>query len=117
MGLISRVSSRTYRTFVADFIADMSVQSSMQLSDIPDCHMDDEGVFKYISINVTEIQNPDNHKVIVRGFEECEYHADIYDRVAPFLNGAGFQTKCLGGGRIRRSAKEIFVYGYSVGFG
>lgn len=91
-----------------------SIQGKMQLSDIPNVHMDDEGVFKYIQILVTSIQEPDKKKVIIRGFEECEYHADIYDRVAPFLNGAGFSTKCTGGGRIRRSENEIFVYGYWV---
>ena len=95
----------------------MSLQTSMQLSDIPNCHLDDTGIFKYIQIKVTSIQNPESSKIIIRGFEECEYHADIYDRVAPFLNGAGYQTNCLGGGRIKRSEGEIFVYGYSVGFG
>ena len=88
----------------------------MQLSDINDVHIDEEGIFKYIQIQIKNIQTNES-KVIIRGFEECEYHADIYDRVLPFLQGAGYKCKCVGGGRIKRSKNEIFVYGYSVGFG
>ena len=92
------------------------MSANLKLSDIPDVDLDDEGVFKYIMINVKNIQTGEA-KSIVRGYEECEYHADIFDRVAPFLQDSGYQTTCPGGGRIRRSENEIFVYGYSVGFG
>ena len=56
-------------------------------------------------------------KQIVRGYEDCEYHADILDRVSASLEPFGYTCTCPGGGRIRKGDKEIFVYGYSVGFG
>ena len=94
----------------------MSIQNSITLNDIPNVDMDDSGVFKYIQIKLKHTQS-EQEKIIIRGYEECEYHADIFDRVAPFLQNAGIQCFCLGGGRIRRTDEEIFVYGYSVGFG
>lgn len=93
------------------------MSADLKLSDIPDVDIDDVGLlFKYITMNVKNIQTGES-KSIIRGYEECEYHADIYDRVAPFLQDSGFQVTCPGGGRIGRNADEIFVFGYSVGFG
>lgn len=88
----------------------------MKLDDIPDVDLDDEGVFKYILISVKHNQTGEE-KTIVRGYEECEYHADILDRVAVTLEPFGYSCRCPGGGRIKRTSSEVFVYGYSVGFG
>ncbi|KAK4022697.1 hypothetical protein OUZ56_008149 [Daphnia magna] len=45
--------------------------------------------------------------------------ADIYDKVQEELEAVGFDTECLGGGRIMHDSdkRSIQVYGYSQGFG
>ena len=76
----------------------------------------DEGTFKYIQIR---INGKDCEKIIIRGFAHAEYHADIFDECYPQLKTLGLTADCIGGGRIKHdaSAKTLFVYGYSMGFG
>ena len=80
----------------------------------------DEGLFKYVLIEAYETVGEVEHsKMLVRGFNRAEYHADIYDEVEEGIRKMGLDAQCLGGGRIRhdRPAKYIKVYGYSMGFG
>ena len=58
-------------------------------------------------------------KLLVRGYNWAEYHADIYDSEEEKLRDKGLDAQCLGGGRITHKPHEnyIKVYGYSVGFG
>lgn len=44
------------------------------------------------------------------------YTADIYDEVTPSIQGLGFDTECLGGGRIEHfpEQKLLKVYGHST---
>lgn len=77
--------------------------------------IDPEGTFKYILL---EGKTPNNIKLIlVRGYEECPYHSDIYDKTVAELKCKEKDLKCLGGGRIKREDKKIHVYGYSQGYG
>ncbi|XP_078606475.1 14 kDa phosphohistidine phosphatase-like isoform X1 [Branchiostoma floridae x Branchiostoma japonicum] len=88
-----------------------------KLAAIPDVEIDPDGKFKYILIRC---HGPgDVSKDIVRGFAWAEFHADIYDRVAPGIEALGFDCECIGGGRIQHSSSQrtILVYGYSMGFG
>ncbi|XP_018797528.1 PREDICTED: sex-regulated protein janus-A-like isoform X2 [Bactrocera latifrons] len=78
----------------------------------------EEGVFKYVLIKV--YGNDDSlNKNIVRGYADCQWHSDIYDRASESCKGLGLETECLGGGRIEHNPnlKLIKVYGYSQGFG
>nr|CAH0105407.1 unnamed protein product [Daphnia galeata] len=82
----------------------------------------DSGRFKYVLIRV-DMQDAETkqeyNKVIVRGYNWAAFHADIYDKCQEELEAAGFDTECLGGGRILHdpSKRSITVYGYSQGFG
>ena len=63
--------------------------------------------------------------MIVRGFSDCAYHADILDKfVQTELSedqelAQNYTVECPGGGRIRHDEanKRIEIYGYSQGFG
>ena len=108
---------------------------------VEDVLIDDDGVFKYILIELRDKQG--FKKNIVRGFSWAEYHgncihwsmnydvycchvsgvlnvflfpADIMDRVAPKLDELGLTYVCIGGGRIRHDSrsKMVSVYGYSM---
>ncbi|GLV38021.1 janus A [Carabus blaptoides fortunei] len=100
------------------FLGTMSVQSLGQVADVD---IDPAGVFKYILIKVyaTEVDGVEPEKMIVRGYKECPFHADIYDKVTPDIQKLGLDTECVGGGRINHDpdAKNIKVYGYSQGYG
>ena len=63
--------------------------------------------------------------LIVRGWEDCAFHADILDK---FQNeemqndtelNSNFTSSCPGGGRINHDPenKQIVIYGYSQGYG
>lgn len=95
---------------------------------IKDVDIDPDGVFKYILIKVSSPKNDGKleDKLIVRGYAECPYHADINDKVTSELQKLKsskaidkWRSKVLGGGRIQHDAdvKKILVYGYSQGYG
>lgn len=83
---------------------------------VPLVHIDDNGTFKYIFIKVMK---DGGSFLIVRGYGWAEYHDDIYQEVSARLEADGFETECIGGGRIEHRAadKKLKVYGYSQAFG
>ncbi|KAH8417538.1 hypothetical protein KR222_001660, partial [Zaprionus bogoriensis] len=92
------------------------------LAKVPSVDIDDKGIFKYILIKVCGDEIADGSepsKNIVRGYADCTWHADIYDRVQATCKKDGLDTECLGGGRIEHNPdkKYLKVYGYSQGFG
>lgn len=101
---------------------------SFAFPQVPLVDIDGNGVFKYILI---KLKIPDaggnvEEKLIVRGYGDCAYHADIDDKVEAHLKGlksnkviANYEAEVLGGGRIEHNpdTKFIKVYGYSQGFG
>ena len=52
----------------------------MSLDDVKDVDIDENGRFKYILIDVTHLES-NKSKSVVRGYADCEYHADIFDKV------------------------------------
>ena len=76
----------------------------------------DSGLFKYVLLKA---EASDGSVVtLVRGYNGCEYHADVLERSEPRLSAAGLsEVDCVGGGRIKRDEKSVFVYGYSQAFG
>ena len=82
---------------------------------IPLVKIDPDGVYKYIQILY-------NNTIYLRGRADCKYHKGIYKKFKTELKNAGKtdpETKCLGGGRIKKDEKNktIFVYGYSNAYG
>jgi len=93
-----------------------------KLEAVPNVDIDEEGVFKYVLIKVYAEQKADGtepSKLIVRGYQRCQWHSDIYDEATKPIQCLGLDTECLGGGRIdhRPSAKKLKIYGYSQGYG
>lgn len=88
---------------------------------IPTVLIDDEGVFKYVLIKVHKKEETSNEseKFIVRGFKWGPFHADIYEKYQEEIEKLGFETECVGGGRINHDpkGKTLKVYGYSQGYG
>ena len=97
------------------FCADQPAVLKHKMPDVPKVDID-EGTFKYILISATTATG---EKVqLVRGHIGCAYHADVLEKVAPGLRASGLTgIECVGGGRIRRDASSINVYGYSQAFG
>ncbi|KAJ0182802.1 hypothetical protein K1T71_002171 [Dendrolimus kikuchii] len=93
--------------------------SSGLLEDVPKVDIDPSGVFKYILIKVyeTEENNVEPSIIIVRGYQRCNYHSDIFDEVQGKLHPLDCEP--LGGGRISHDSenKKIHIYGYSQGYG
>ncbi|TKR93159.1 hypothetical protein L596_007664 [Steinernema carpocapsae] len=90
------------------------------VSQVDNVDLDPKGVFKYILIKVTDNKSKES-KFIVRGYKRCGYHADILDEVMATerKRGLDIDFDCVGGGRVRHEPEknEIFVYGYSQGYG
>ena len=82
-----------------------------------DVDIDPSGKFKYVLIKLHHDDN--TSKLLVRGYAWGEYHDDIYQKTLELAMKSGLDTECLGGGRISHDPekREIFVYGYSVGYG
>ncbi|XP_044738163.1 14 kDa phosphohistidine phosphatase-like isoform X2 [Chrysoperla carnea] len=80
-----------------------------------DVNIDPSGTFKYILLEAKTTDG--GKKLLVRGYEECPYHSDIYDKTVSELKCKEKNLKCLGGGRIKRENGSIHVYGYSQGYG
>ncbi|BFF92242.1 sex-regulated protein janus-A [Drosophila madeirensis] len=95
--------------------------SEQDLAAVPSVDIDPTGIFKYILIKVTGKETADGvepSKLIVRGYGDCEWHADIYERTQKICKG-GLDTECLGGGRIEHNPEKKYmkVYGHSTGYG
>ncbi|XP_061708299.1 14 kDa phosphohistidine phosphatase-like isoform X1 [Cydia pomonella] len=93
--------------------------STASLAAVPKVDIDPTGVFKYILIKVYDkAQNNQEPSItIVRGYQRCNYHSDIYDEVQEKLQPLDCEP--LGGGRISHEPdnKKIHIYGYSQGYG
>ncbi|XP_026294329.1 14 kDa phosphohistidine phosphatase isoform X2 [Frankliniella occidentalis] len=91
------------------------------LKSIPTVLIDSEGVFKYVLIKVHRKEEvvDEREKLIVRGFKWGAFHADIYEETQEKIEKLGFETECVGGGRIEHNPaeKKLKVYGYSQGYG
>ncbi|CAJ0594044.1 unnamed protein product [Cylicocyclus nassatus] len=87
----------------------------MPLSNVPDVDIDPSGTFKYVLIKCTDPSSKEE-KHIVRGYGRCTFHDDIFQEVRGAV-GSECKLKCVGGGRIKHGNKDLFVYGYSQGYG
>ena len=74
---------------------DMS-SPQQRLEAIPDVEIDDDGVFKYVLIEVADAQDESVKKLVVRGNAESEYHADIYEPFCRKTEGTGFWVTSAG---------------------
>ncbi|KAH8313755.1 hypothetical protein KR067_011383, partial [Drosophila pandora] len=91
--------------------------SEEALAAVPLVNISDKGIFKYIQIVV--INGGKTSKTVVRGFDDCTWHADIFEREEAIFAKSGLKAECPGGGRIEHNPEKKYlkVYGYSQGFG
>ncbi|XP_076063104.1 14 kDa phosphohistidine phosphatase-like isoform X3 [Oratosquilla oratoria] len=93
---------------------------SSRLAQVPDVEID-SGRFKYVLIKVHDSPEggEETSKMIVRGYNFADWHADVYDHTCAQVEKLGLDTECVGGGRILHDPdkKTIQVFGYSQGFG
>jgi len=91
------------------------------MESIPRVELDPKGTFKYIQIIVIDKATKEETTYVRGKANDGEYHADIFDAFLGEHSSklTGTDQYCPGGGRIRHrpEEKEIFVYGYSKGFG
>lgn len=76
----------------------------------------DTGRFKYI---LARISDSTHSKIVVRGRRNRSYHMNVFEDLQEEAHAIGVEAICLGGGRIEHdpSQKEIYIYGYSSGYG
>jgi len=55
------------------------MNNSGVLSKIKNCIIDNDGIFKYIQINCSDITTKES-KIIVRGTKSCSFHPDIFNK-------------------------------------
>lgn len=86
----------------------------------PVTDISEEGDFKYVLIAATAAGSG-KPVHLVRGYVDCEYHADVLEEALPPLEGAGYDNiRCVGGGRIKLEKGppgQMVIYGTSDGFG
>ena len=83
------------------------------------CVIDKNGDFKYIVIELTDI-NTQKTITLIRGSRQHEQHRDILaEFIATEMNDDDdYQhVVCRGGGRISIDSDQIKVYGFSYAFG
>ncbi|KAL5005974.1 hypothetical protein ScPMuIL_017132 [Solemya velum] len=90
-----------------------------KLASVPDVEIGPAGTFKYILCKIFEGSNRDDHKHIVRGDVDAQFHSDIYDALDAVLETEGITCECVGGGKIHHDpeTKSINVFGKSQGYG
>ena len=82
---------------------------SAKIDAVPTVKIDDEGVYKYIQIKISD-ETKNRQKIIIRGFGYADYHADILDEEQKGLAALGLSAKCIGGGRIRKEGESRCIF-------
>ncbi|KAK3580195.1 hypothetical protein CHS0354_001327 [Potamilus streckersoni] len=100
-------------------IASPGAKDNPKLKAVSDVDIEKSGKFKYILIKVHDPDKEREFKHIVRGYADCGFHAEIYDKIVPEIETNGLDCECLGGGRILHepAKRTIQVYGYSQAYG
>ena len=96
----------------------------MEINDIKECRIDNNGEFKYIQILITEKEDKNKSKLIIRGSSYFSHHKEIFDDFISEIKNSkndklinNYDYNCIGGGKIEFNGKMISVYGYSVTYG
>ena len=79
-------------------------------TDIKECKIDNDGIFKYIQISCINKNNSNDSKLIIRGTSYFSSHKQIFDDFMTEINNSknktlldNYEFKCTGGGRIEIS--------------
>ncbi|MDO8482682.1 MAG: hypothetical protein Q7S86_02600 [bacterium] len=91
----------------------------MTLNEVPEVVVDPEDNYKFIVVELTDVNS--NKRLVVRakarpGFK---YHSDILDLLCHDVFSSGLKARCIGGGsiEINSQVKTIYIWSYSGDFG
>ena len=87
-----------------------------------DVEIDEGGKFKYIQIKIINKKNPNDTRIIIRGFKDCKFHDEIYKK---FMENANvtlddpYNYEVIGGGKLefKDNNTKIYIYGQSTVYG
>lgn len=100
------------------FLRQFATAVSKIMDSVPNVDLSGDGKYKYILINVSDPKS-NQSKLIVRGYNDCEFHDNIFQKIKPAVEKQGLKAEVLGGGKIvfDSGKKSINVFGESTGFG
>lgn len=100
------------------FLRQFVTAASKVMDSVPNVDISGDGKYKYILVNVIDPKS-NQSKLIVRGFSDCQYHDNIFQKIKPTLEEKGLKAEVLGGGKIvfESDKKSINVFGESTAFG
>ena len=84
--------------------------------------LDEGGKFKYIQIKIVNKKDPNDSRIILRGYKKCKFHDQIYKT---FMENANvtlddpYNYEVVGGGKIefKEDNKKIYLSGQSTVYG
>ena len=87
---------------------------------IPEVDIDKEGKFKYIQIKITNKQNKEDQRIVIKGTSKCKFHNDIFKEFMEKLNiteNDKYIYEPIGGGKIEFNKNKIYRSGESTIYG
>ena len=84
--------------------------------------LDEGGKFKYIQIKLVNKKDPNDTRIIIRGFKDCKFHDEIYKK---FMENANvtlddpYNYEVIGGGKIeyKDNNTKLYLSGQSTVYG
>ena len=89
-------------------------------NNIPEIEIDKKGKFKYIQIKITNKENKQDQRIIIKGTSRCKFHNDIFKEFMEKLNvtpNDKFIYEPIGGGKIEFNGNKIYINGESSVYG
>jgi phosphohistidine phosphatase len=86
----------------------------------PEIEIDKEGKFKYIQIKITNKENKEDTRIIIRGSAKFKFHNDIFKDFMEKANidaDSKYTFEPIGGGKITINGKDINIFGESTVYG
>ena len=85
-----------------------------------DVEIDEGGKFKYIQIKIVSKKDPNDTRVIIRGYSNCKFHDEIFkafmEKSKVTLEDP-YNYEVLGGGKIEYKDNKITLSGQSSVYG
>ena len=86
----------------------------------PEIEIDKEGKFKYIQIKITNKENKEDTRIIIRGSAKFKFHNDIFKDFMDKANidaDSKYTFESNGGGKITIKGNDINIFGESTVYG
>ena len=86
-----------------------------------DVEIDEGGKFKYIQIKIVNKKDPNDTRIIIRGYSNCKFHDQIFKSFMEKANVTledPYNYEVLGGGKIEyKENNKIYLSGQSTVYG